>query len=121
MLNESFWKSVVENEEIRQAVPQQVRSFLEMSFAEIEALPVVTESWDGETLCRPRLDIAEITTSYLEFLEGEIRLRPKAANLYQERLNALKLHQGKNLYQLVLHRPKEKFCVVMMTEDLKIV
>ena len=122
MLNEGIWKTLTENRTLQEGVPSWMRPVLAMSFREVEALPTAAELKDAPGICKPRLDLAEMKTSYLDFLGGEVRLRPNAADLYQKRLNALIPYEGKELYQLSVYSPKVGICVVMLqVEDLKVI
>ena len=62
---------------------------------------------DTETIWKPRLDLAEMSASYLDFLKGLIPSRPNAADILQARLNALIPYEGMKLYQLSIYLPKK--------------
>ena len=125
VLTDTIWKALADNRSLRKALPPGVNELLDKPFAEIQAMPICTESTPPEILCQPRLDFGEITSSYLDFLRREIRVRgkfggEKVAKLYQDRLDALLPYEHQELYQILIDgmdKGQKRFVIVMFRPD----
>ena len=125
MLSETIWKAIAENQSLRLAAPSCVNKILDMTFVEIQAMPVCTKLTPFETVCQPKLDFGEITPSYLDFLRREIRVRgkfggEKVEKLYQSRLDVLLPYEHKKLYQILISgmdKGQKRFVIVMFRPD----
>lgn len=127
VVTETIWKSLAENQNLRQAAPSWVNELLDKPFAEIQKLPTTLEETLPDTVCQPRLDFGEITPSYLDFLRREVRHRgefwgEKVAKLYQSRLDALTPYENKKLFMMWFFKShKGSLHISFQPDDFKII
>jgi hypothetical protein len=72
-----------------------------MPFAEIQRLPPPIDTPQTDTVLRPTVEFSEVTSSYLDFLRNQIRLKPRGeewAEVLRARLFALVPYENATLY-----------------------
>src|SRR5258708_4153443 len=105
LLDEKNWKSLCASQDVKESVPDWVRSLMDRPFGEIQALPLTTSAAHEGTIFKPSLETVELTDGYLEFLKCEIRVEARGkkwSDTLRTRLNALLPYEHQIVYQIVV-------------------
>lgn len=112
-MNRSHWKLISRIAPRLDAAPDWVRKVLSLSFDEMLKLPKLEEAKRGECAL-PHFEISRFDSTYLEFLEEQIKLNARGdeySAILTRRLDDLRPYVDIELLFVLLIRKPESFAI----------
>lgn len=124
IITKEIWNIVSSDEGLKRVLPDSLKAYLESGFEKVILLAPPESAKDYGDVTQPSLRYSKVDPSYIEFLNEQIRMKPKGEEwnlILIERREALNEFVNCFVYKVGFHSMAENYCSVWISSQNQII